>query len=134
MTTVQRTALVFGIIFLLIGIAGLFVTGTSMNADMETAPRLFGLFPVNLPHNLVHLAFGVWGVAAYRSFTASRSYAQIGGVAYLLLAVLGFVVPEFFGIMPIGGNDIWLHVLLGAVLAGVGFSARTPAAHHTAHA
>lgn len=131
MTTVQRTALVFGIVFLLIGIAGFFATGTSMDANMETAPRLFGLFPVNMLHNLVHLAFGVWGLAAYRSFTASRGYAQVAGVAYLLLAVIGFVVPEFFGIMPIGGNDIWLHVLLGAVLAGVGFTARTPVASYT---
>ena len=129
-TTVQRTALVFGIVFLLVGFSGLFMTGTTMDADMETAPRLFGLFPVNLLHNLVHLGFGVWGLAAYRSFGASRAYARIGGVAYLALALLGFLVPELFGIMPIGGNDIWLHVLLGAVLAGVGFSARDVATHH----
>ena len=129
-TTVQRVALIFGVVFLLVGIAGFVATGTSMDADMETAPRLFGLFPVNMLHNLVHLAFGVWGLAAYRTFSASRAYARIAGVAYLVLAVLGFIVPEFFGLIPIGGNDIWLHLLLGAVLAGVGFSARDVATHH----
>lgn len=132
-STVQRTALVFGIVFVLVAMLGFVASAGSMDADLETAPRALGLFPVNLPHNLVHLAFGVWGLAAARSFAASRSYTRIAGVAYLALAVLGFIVPEFFGLMPIGGNDIWLHILLGAVLASVGFSARPahspPAAH-----
>jgi hypothetical protein len=126
-TTVQRTALLFGVVFLLIGLAGLFVPGgTSMRSDMETAPLLFGAFPVNLAHNLVHLLFGVWGLAASRRFGASVAYARIGGVAYLLLAVLGFFMPELPGLMPIGGYDIWLHLALGIVLAAVGFTAREP--------
>lgn len=132
-TTVQKVAAVFGAVFLLVGIAGFFTTGMSMHADMETAPRLFGLFPVNALHNVVHLLFGVWGLAASRSFGGARSYAQITGVAYLALAVLGFIVPEFFGIMPIGGNDIWLHLLIGAVLTAVGFGARAPEAATTRH-
>jgi hypothetical protein len=32
----------------------------SMEADLDS--RLFGLFPVNILHNLVHLAFGAWGI------------------------------------------------------------------------
>ena len=130
-SAVQRTALVFGIVFILVALVGFFASGGSMDSDMETAPRALGLFPVNLLHNLVLLGFGVWGLAAAKSFAGSRAYARIGGVAYLGLAVLGFFIPEFFGLMPIGGNDIWLHVLLGAVLASVGFSAR-PAHTHTA--
>ena len=127
-TTIQRLALIFGIGFLLAAGAGFVQGGTTMDADMETAPRALGLFPVNLLHNLVHLAFGVWGVAASRSWGASRRYAQIAGVTYLLLAVLGFVTPELFGLVPIGGNDIWLHVALGLPLAIAGFTARRPVA------
>jgi hypothetical protein len=26
--------------------------------------------------------------------------------------------------VPLGGNDIWLHAVLGVVLAGVGFTAK----------
>lgn len=131
-TTVQRTAAIFGVVFLLVGILGFFSTGMSMNADMETAPRALGLFPVNALHNIVHLLFGVWGLAAARTFGAARTYAQITGIAYLALTVLGFMVPEFFGIMPIGGNDIWLHLLIGVVLTAVGFGARAPATTTTA--
>ena len=57
-TTVQRVALVFGIGFLLAAAAGFLAPGTTMDADMETAPRALGLFPVNLLHNCVHLLFG----------------------------------------------------------------------------
>jgi hypothetical protein len=124
-TTAQRVAQIFGIVFLIIGIAGFFVTGTSMDASMDTAPRLLGIFPVNALHNLVHMAFGIWGLLAARSFSSARTYAQIGGVIYLVLAALGLIAPTTFGLIPIGGNDVWLHALLGIVLAAVGFSARS---------
>ena len=128
MTTVQRVAQIFGWIFIAVAALGFFTAGGSMEADPELAPRLLGLFPVNLLHNLVHLAFGVWGVVAARSWGAAKSYGQISGSAYLLLAVVGLIAPTAFGLIPIGGNDIWLHLLLGASLAYFGFTARDPAA------
>lgn len=118
MTTVQRVAQIFGWVFLLIGIIGLYYART-----MEMG-LLLGVFPVNLLHNVVHILFGVWGIMAARSFAGAKTYAQVGGVVYLLLAVLGFFMPTLFGIIPIGGNDIWLHAVLGLVMAGIGFSAR----------
>ena len=124
MTTVQRVAQVFGIVFLLVALLGFFTTGTSMEADPARAPHLLGLFPVNLLHNFVHLAFGIWGLAAARSFGAATSYARIAGVLYLLLAVLGFVAPSGFGLVPLGSHDIWLHAVLGIALAAVGFTSR----------
>lgn len=127
MTTVQRVSQVFGIVFILVALVGFVASGGSMESDVEQAPHALGLFPVNLLHNLVHLAFGVWGLAASRSWGAAKTYCQASGVIYLVLAVLGFVIPETFGLMPIGGNDIWLHVLLGVVLAYFGFTARSPA-------
>ena len=131
MTTVQRAAQIFGIVFLLVGIAGFFVTGGSMEADPEHAARLLGLFPVSVLHNIVHLLFGVWGLVASRTFEGSRTYGRVGGIVYLLLAVLGFVSPDMFGLVPIGDHNIWLHAVLGIALAAIGFSAR-PAAT-TAH-
>ena len=125
MTTVQRVAQVFGIVFLLVGVLGFVQTGGNMDADMATAPKLLGLFPVNALHNGVHLLFGIWGLLASRSWDGAKSYCQIAGVIYLVLAVMGVFVPETFGLIPIGGNDIWLHALLGAVLAYFGFTAKT---------
>lgn len=121
---IRRVAMVFGIVFLLVGIVGLLSTGgTSMAADPAPA-MLLGVFGVNLLHNVVHLLFGVWGVLASRSFGGAKQYAQIAGVLYLILAVCGFVIPTTFGLIPIGGTDIWLHAVLGLVLAGAGFTAK----------
>lgn len=127
MTTVQRVAQIFGWVFIIVALVGFFASRGSMEADMELAPRALGIFPVNLLHNLVHLAFGVWGLMAARAWSSAKSYCQIAGVAYLGLMVLAFFAPTTFGLIPIGGNDIWLHALLGVVLAYFGFTARTPA-------
>lgn len=125
---VKRVALVFGIVFLLIGVLGLLQPG-GREMGAEPAPHvLLGLFPVNLLHNIVHLVFGIWGLAASRSFSGAKSYAQIGGVLYIVLAVVGFVAPTTFGFIPIGGNAIWLHAVLGLALAYFGFTAKEAAA------
>jgi hypothetical protein len=118
MTTVQRVAQVFGVVFLLIGLVGLFYSRT-----MEMY-LLFGMFPVNVLHNIVHLLFGIWGILAAKSFAGAKSYAQITGVLYLVLAVLGFVMPDGFGLIPMGGADIGLHAVIGIVLSYFGFTAR----------
>jgi hypothetical protein len=126
MTTVQRVAQIFGVGFLIIAVLGFFASHT-----MEEG-ILLGLFPVNLLHNVVHLAFGVWGLAAARSFGGARTYARVTGVAYLALGVLGWIDPTGFGLVPIGGADVWLHLLIGAVLTFFGFTARAEPAAATA--
>jgi len=124
MTTVQRVAQIFGVVFILVALAGFYTGGMNMDADPATAPAILGMFPVNLLHNIVHLLFGIWGLAAARSYTGAKQYAQVAGVIYLVLAVVGFVAPDGFGFVPLGGNDVWLHLLLGGILAGVGFTAK----------
>ena len=123
MTTVQRVAQILGWILALVGIAGFFVTGGSMEAGPD-APAILGLFPVNVLHNLAHLILGVWGILAARTFGGARAYARIAGILYIVLAILGFVEPTGFGLIPLGATDVWLHVALGVILAGVGFSAK----------
>lgn len=124
MTTVQRAAQIFGIVFILVGILGFLASGTSMEHDPQLAPKILGLFPTNLLHNIVHLAFGAWGLVAARTFSGARTYGRVGGIIYLVLAALAFVDPTTFGLIPIGGNDIWLHAVLGIALAAVGFAAK----------
>jgi hypothetical protein len=123
----QGGALIFGIVFLLVGVLGLFTAnGMSMNADPETAGMLLGLFPVNLLHNGVHVLFGVWGIMASRSNSAARTFGRLGATIYAVLVVLAFVSPTGFGFVPIGGHNIWLHALLALGLAYIGFAGREP--------
>ncbi len=124
-------ALVFGIVFCVVGIAGFFPAFLTPPAGPALALEgghgyLFGLFPVNWLHNIVHLAFGIWGLAAYRSFGGARTYARSVAVIYGVLAVMGFipVLSTMFGLVPVYGNDIWLHAALAIVAAYFGFGSR----------
>src|SRR4051812_20176578 len=130
----KRVAMLFGVVFVLVGVLGFVTTGGMQMGDVANPPKLLGLFPVNVLHNLVHLLFGVWGILAARSFAGAQAYCKIGGVVYLVLAGLAFITPTTFGLIPIGGNDIWLHALLGVVLAGVGFTATEESAEARATA
>ena len=126
--SVRTFAMVFGIVFLLAGVSG-FIPGLSprsMHGDMIVTAdsRLaLGLFPVNVLHNLVHLAFGAWGVLAARSLVGSLAYARGVALIYAALTIGGLIpaTSTTFGLVPIYGNDIWLHAGLAIVAAYFGF-------------
>ena len=123
-------ALVFGIVFLLAGASG-FIPGMLHPVPANAPPLavatgyglVMGLLPVNVLHNLVHVLFGILGVVAYGGLFAPRVYAQIVAVAYGLLTILGLLpaTHTLFGLIPIYGNDVWLHLVLGAIAAYFGF-------------
>jgi hypothetical protein len=120
--TTQKVAQIFGIVFVLVGFLGfvpLALIGGSM--DMSTG-MLLGLFPVNVVHNLVHVAFGAWGIMAAKSAEGATTYCKVGGIIYLALGVLGFTTVVPGTLVPLGGNDTYLHLVLGAVLAYFGFA------------
>ena len=126
--SVRHFATLFGAVFLLAGLSG-FVPGLSPEhvhpgVAVTASSRLaLGLFPVNVLHNLVHLAFGVWGLVAARSVGGSFAYAKGVAVIYALLTVMGLIpaTATTFGLVPIGGNDIWLHAVLAIVAGYFGF-------------
>lgn len=124
MTFAQRIAQIFGWIFIAVGLLGFASTGSSMEANHLVAPKLFGLFPVNVLHNVVHLTFGIWGILAARSLGGARAYFVGAGVIYLVLAALGTVVPDGFGLVPLGGNDVGLHIFLALGLLAASLIAR----------
>jgi hypothetical protein len=126
-------ALVYGIVFIVVGLAG-FVPGLTVaheHPDVAVTGGLgllFGLFPVNWVHNLIHIAFGAWGLAASRSLGATRSYARSVAIIYVVLAVLGFIsignLYTVFGLAPLYGHDIWLHLLLAGGAGYFGYMHR----------
>ncbi len=125
-STIQKLAAVFGVVFILVALVGFLAKGgmAMQPTDPALAAKALGIFPVNLLHNIVHILFGVWGVLAARSFAGAKTFCTVGGIIYVVLAICGFFIPDAFGLIPIGGADIWLHALLGVVLAGVGFTAK----------
>lgn len=120
MVNIQKTiALVFGIVFLLIGVLGFIPALTPGGA-------LLGIFMVNGIHSVVHLLFGVLGIAAALTGTG-RIYNRAGGIIYLLIGILGFIpalAPNgmLLGLIMINLADNFLHLVIGIVLSIVGFA------------
>lgn len=110
-------AAVFGAIYLLMGIVG-FVLDTP----------LFGLFEVNWLHNIVHILIGATLLYGSMSYSVAIQATRGVGAVLLLLGILGFVSADGFGIVPLGGNDIWLHLATGAILLATSFMATDEAA------
>ena len=121
MRFIQRVATISGAVFIVVALLGVFTGGMVGMRMGGASTMLLGLFPVNLLHNLVHLAFGIWGVLAGRGERSSVIYALGSGAAYLLLGVLGMFTDSVLGLVPIGGYDVVLHLVLAVALAGCGF-------------
>jgi hypothetical protein len=101
---------VFGAVYLLVGVVGFFVTGAS------AATHQLVIFDLNALHNVVHLAIGALGLAAYAGGeTVSRKYALGLAAVYGVVAIAGFAPQQFLGILPIGGADIALHAATAVV-------------------
>jgi len=133
-STIQKLAAVFGVVFILVALVGFLAKGgmAMQPTDPALAAKALGIFPVNLLHNIVHLLFGAWGLAASRSWGGSKQFFTVAGVIYIVLTIVGFLSPSGFGLVPLGGSDIWLHCLLAIALLAIGLTARPVAATTTA--
>jgi Domain of unknown function (DUF4383) len=137
-TSVQKFALVFGIVYALVGVIG-FVPGL-LQPPPADAPRLavgaaygylLGIFPVNAPHDLVHIVVGVLGVLAAGRLAAARLYCRVVAVVFALLTVMGLVpgLDTTLGLIPIFGADVLLHALTTVASAYFGWVAREAIPH-----
>jgi hypothetical protein len=124
----QTAAMLVGAVFLVVGILG-FVPGITTNlydglefAGHHGDAKLLGIFEVSVLHNIVHLLFGVAGLALARTWTGARTYLIGGGAIYLVLWVYGLVVDEdsTSNFVPVNSADNWLHFLLGVGMVVLG--------------
>ncbi len=129
MSAARTFALVIGVVYLLVGIMG-FVPGLVQpprnGGDLIIEAghgRLLGLFPINVVHNIVHLAIGAWGLLGSRSHPGAVTFARGLTILYALLAVMGLipVLNTMFGLAPLYSHDVWLHAGTALVAAYFGF-------------
>ena len=128
-TLAQTLALLFGVVFTLVGILG-FIPGITSNYDElgfagnDSDAELLGIFQTSILHNIVHLAFGVAGILASRMWDWSRTFLIGGGAIYLVLWIYGLLVGPESGanFVPMNTADDWLHFVLGVGMIGAGFA------------
>jgi hypothetical protein len=116
------TARLFGVVFLLVGVLG-FIPGITSNAPGEFSgegsdAELLGIFQVSILLNIVHLLFGLFGLALASTAEGARTFLVGGGVIYLLLWIVGLIGGLDW--LPSNPADNWLHFVLGVVLLGAG--------------
>lgn len=106
----RNYAQIIGVVLLLVGLVGL-VLGDQV---------WLGILNVDIFEDVVHLITG--GLLAYVGFgrveqALTRTVVGVLGVIYLVVGVLGFVVPMIFGLIPHGYTifDNLLHLALGIV-------------------
>lgn len=125
---VQLAALVFGVVFLLVGIAG-FIPGVTTGYDTmqfaghHSEAMLLGIFQVSILHNIVHLLYGAVGVLMARTGGQARLYLLVGGLVYLLLWIYGLTIghDSAANFVPLNTADNWLHLALGVAMVAASF-------------
>ena len=107
---IRTYAQILGIVLILVGIVGLLV-GEGL---------LLGILNTDVVEDIVHILTG--GLLAYVGFGrldlgAARSVVAAFGVVYLLVGILGFILPNLFGLIPSGYTvfDDLLHLVLGVL-------------------
>jgi hypothetical protein len=115
---VKRFAQIIGVVLILVGLVGL-VLGDKL---------WLGILNIDIVEDIVHLATG--GLLAYVGFSGmdlstARSVVLALGIIYLLVGILGFLVPMMFGLIPHGYTvfDDLLHLALGVLGLAVALTA-----------
>lgn len=138
-TNIQKAALAVGIVFLLVGVLG-FIPGITSDynqlgfAGADSMAMLLGIFQVSVLHNIVHLLFGVAGVAMAKTATGAYNFLLWGGVIYAVLFIYGLIVPHdsAANFVPVNAADNILHLVLAIGMIGLALALRDK--HRTATA
>ena len=110
-------AIVFGVVFVLVGLAG-YLGGLGI-----VGPD--GVFATDTVHDTVHFLSGlIFLIVAFASPASSAATMKVFGIIYLIVALLGFVMSSpLLGFLTYNSADNWLHLVLGIVITWVGFAA-----------
>jgi hypothetical protein len=120
MTWPQMLSLAFGVVYLLVGIVGFFITGFDAFADNSQDEMLL-FFMINPLHNIVHIVIGLAGIALSRTLAGARTYGWLLAVGYAAAFVYGLIaIGEDWDFLNINAADNVLHIataVVGLVIA-----------------
>ena len=123
MTWPQMLALAFGVVYLLVGVVGFFITGFDGFVSNRTDGNMDTLlvFMINPLHNIVHIVIGLAGIALSRTLAGARTYGWLLAVGYGAAFVYGLIAAgQDWDFLNINAADNVLHIataVVGLVMA-----------------
>lgn len=120
----RTLGVVFGAVYLLVGLLGFAVTG-GVGFVATQGGLLLGIFEVNPLHNIAHLLIGAaLLIAGLVSARAAKTVNVVVGAAYLLLGIVGFfLVGTGANVLALNTPDHFLHLASAILLLAVGVGA-----------
>jgi ABC-type transport system involved in multi-copper enzyme maturation permease subunit len=108
----QWLALIIGIVYLLVGLAGFAVTGFDGWTVHDHSQTLLG-FAINPLHNVVHIVIGLLGLLLWNTWGGARTFGWILFIGYGATFVYGLIVQNNadLNILNINGADNGLHLV-----------------------
>lgn len=129
-------ALIVGIGYLAAGLMGLipvFLVPPPIDAPPTNFTLLYGyllgLFPMNLLHSLINMMVGAWGLSTWSGRSSATTFSRGLAILFGALAVMGMLpmLNTTLGMIPLYGNDVWLHGITAVIAAYFGWRERSTA-------
>jgi len=118
-TVPEILSLVFGAVYLLVGIVGFFVTG--FDSFFGQTDETLLIFDINPAHNIVHILIGIAGLLLGRTLAGARTYGWLLAVGYGAAFIYGLIAAgKDWDFLNINAADNVLHLataLVGLVIA-----------------
>ena len=117
-------AVIFGAVYILVGLLGFTVTG-GVSFLASEGGLLLGVFMVNPLHNVAHLLIGAaLLISGLVSVKTAKITNTVIGAAYLLLGIIGFfLVGTAANVLALNTFDHFLHLASAILLLAVGLGA-----------
>lgn len=110
------------ILAILVGLAFIFggVAGYGVFPQFVQDNLLFGYFEVDNMHNMIHIGTGVLGILCSTTAGLSRFFFIVIGIAYAILAGLGYYYDGDAYFMHVNMADNYLHTGIAVVALIIG--------------
>lgn len=119
----QALTILFGLGFVVIGVAGFVPSLTDNAADITTRgpdspAELFGIYEVSIVQNVMFIATGVVALLAANGPRMARTFLVVAGLAYLALFAAGMWIDlgSERNVLSVDESSNWLHFGLGAAM------------------
>ncbi len=109
----KKSAIVFGIIFVIAGILGFFMN------------PVIGFITADALSSIIHIVAGIILLAVASKPSAAGMLKTIG-IIYVIFAILGFIQGStvLFGAFATSMATNWFYLVVGIIIAALGFSAK----------